>query len=163
MLIEKIPEWRLSATDDAEIAALLSRCFDTDFGGRSFFTQPHHLRLILRQGPIIAHMALLLRSVQLGGRQITIAGLAEVATHPGHRGQGIAAHLLQSAIAEAKSSPADYLLLFGTAKLYTAAGFRNSPNRIAQISTSETSLMMLPLRDVPWPETAPLDLNGPAF
>ena len=163
MLIEKIPEWQLSTRDDAEIAALLARCFDTDFGGRSFFSQPHHLRLFHRQGSIIAHMALLLRSVQLGNRQITIAGLADVATHPAHRGQGIAARLLQAAIAEAKSSPADYLLLFGTAKLYSSAGFNNIFNHIAKITTPDTPLMMLPLRDVPWPDTAPLDLNGPAF
>ena len=161
MLIEKIPEWHLSSQDHTEIASLLARCFTTDFGGRSFFTQPHHLRLIHRQGPIIAHMALLLRSVQLGDRLVTIAGLAEVATEPANRGQGLAATLLQAAIAEARTSRAEYLLLFGTAKLYTAAGFRNIPNQIAQIS--DTSLMMLPVKDRPWPDTAPLDLKGPSF
>ena len=161
MLIEKIPEWHLSPQDHTEIASLLARCFSTDFGGRSYFTQPHDLRLIYRQGPIIAHIALLLRSVQLGDRLVTIAGLAEVATEPAHRGQGLAATLVQAAIAEARTSPAEYLLLFGTAKLYTAAGFRNIPNQIAQIS--DTSLMMLPVKDQPWPDTAPLDLKGPSF
>ena len=161
MLIEKIPEWHLSPQDHTEIASLLARCFTTDFGGRSFFTQPHDLRLIYRQGPIIAHIALLLRSVQLGDRLVTIAGLAEVATEPAHRGQGLAATLVQAAIAEARTSPAEYLLLFGTAKLYTAAGFRNIPNQIAQVS--DTSLMMLPVKDQPWPDTASLDLKGPCF
>jgi len=163
MLIEKIPEWQLSDKDNAEIAALLARSFDADFGGRSFFTQPHHLRLIVRHGPIIAHMALLLRSIQLGDRLLTIAGLAEVATDPAHRGQGIAAHLLQVAIAEAKTSPAEFLLLFGTARLYAAAGFRNILNHKAQITEPDTSLMMLPLRDRLWPDTDPLDLKGPVF
>ena len=161
MLIEKIAEWQLTPQDHTEIAALLARCFDNDFGGRSFFTQPHHLRLIYRQGPVVAHMALLLRSVQLGQRRLTIAGLAEVATAPTHRGQGIATHLLQQAIAEAKTSPAEYLLLFGTAKLYAAAGFRNITNPIAHVS--DTAVMMLPLRDQTWPDTAPLDLKGPVF
>jgi len=103
MLIEKIPEWDLSSQDDAEIAALLARCFPTDFGGRSYFIQHHHLRLVVRQPQIIGHMALVLRSVQLGDRLVSIAGLAEVATDPAHRGQGIAAQLLQAAIAEPNS------------------------------------------------------------
>ncbi len=104
----------------------------------------------------------------------TIAGLAEVATDPAHRGKGIAAALLQTAIAEAKSSPAEYLLLFGEAKLYAAAGFRTVTNRMAHVeaigasvrrlvSDGNDDLMVLPLRDNPWPEDALVDLRGPMF
>ena len=42
MLIQTIPEWHLGPPDNAEIAALLARCFDSDFGGRSYFSQRHH-------------------------------------------------------------------------------------------------------------------------
>lgn len=174
MLIEQIAEMQLSATDDAEIATLLARCFKTDFGGRSYFSQRHYLRLVHRQGVIVGHIALTLRAVQLGERLVTIAGLAEVATAPDLRGQGIAAALLREAIAHAKASPAEYLLLFGTATLYSAAGFRNVSNKIAHIVTKgnriarvvsdgDDALMMVPLRDQPWPDTAPLDLRGPVF
>jgi predicted N-acetyltransferase YhbS len=174
MLIEEVPEWHLSARDEAEIAALLARCFDTDFGGRSYFIQRHHLRLIVRQQTIVGHMALLLRSVQLGERRLTVAGLADVATDPTLRGQGIASHLLQKAIAAAKASPAEYLLLFGQAGLYAAAGFQNAPNplahhvtkanRVARVTgKADHALMALPLRDTPWPDAALLDLLGPVF
>ena len=175
MQIDRIPEWHLSAVDDAEIAALLACCFATDFGGRSFFTHRHHLRLVVRQsGRIVGHMALTLRAVQLGGRLATITGLAEVATDPDHRGQGIAAALLQAAIAEAKSSPAAFLLLFGGAKVYAAAGCRAVANRIAHVeikgiraarlvSDGDDSLMVLPLTDDMWPDDALLDLRGPMF
>ena len=174
MLIETVPEWHLSAQDDVEIAALLARCFPTDFGGRSFFYQRHHLRLIHRQGPIVGHMALLLRAAQLGPDLITIAGLAEVATDPARRGQGIAARLLQQAITESKASPAQFLLLFGAAKLYAAAGFHTVSNGMAHIASKGTrvarlvtdgddNLMVLPLRNQAWPATAPLDLRGPVF
>lgn len=163
MLIEKIPEWQMNRQDDAEIASLLARCFDTDFRGRSFFTQPHHLRLIHRQGPVIAHMALLLRAIQLGDRHVIVAGLAEVATDATYRGRGIATCLLQEAITQARTSPAEFLLLFGTAKLYTTAGFRNISNQIADMALPDVHLMMLPLQDAPWPDTALLDLNGPPF
>lgn len=174
MLIERIPEWHLSAADDAEIAALLARCFPTDFGGRSFFIQRHHLRLVVREGAIIGHMALTLRAVELGERLFTIAGLAEVATHPDHRGKGIAAALLQAAIAESRASPAEHLLLFGVARLYAAAGFRRVSNRMAHVAVQRTrvarlvsdgddNLMVLPLGDMPWPDDALLDLRGPVF
>ena len=175
MQIETIPEWSLTAAVDAEIAALLARCFPTDFGGRSFFYQRHHLRLVTREaGAIVGHMALTLRAVQLGDRLVTIAGLAEVATDPAQRGKGVAAALLQVAIAEAKASPAEYLLLFGVAKLYNAAGFRKVSNKMAHVaargtrairivSAGDDNLMVLPLRDQLWPDAAPLDLRGPVF
>lgn len=174
MLIETIPEWRLTAADDAEIADLLARCFDTDFGGRSYFYQRHHLRLIHRRGAIVGHMALTLRAVQLGERLVTVAGLAEVATDLALRGQGIAAALLQAAIREADASPAEYLLLFGEAKLYAAAGFRSVSNKMAHVASKghrvtrlvtdgNDALMVLPLRGLPWPVTAALDLRGPVF
>jgi len=168
--IERLAEWQMSDRDEAAIAALLTRCFTTDFGGRSFFTHHHHLRLIVRGQGVIGHMALMLRSVQLGGRRATVAGLAEVAIDPAHRGQGIAAALLRAAIAEAKASPADYLLLFGVAQVYVAAGFRTVSNPLTYVQVDGTrvvtvgddDLMVLPLRDAPWPD-GPVDLRGPVF
>jgi len=175
MLIERIPEWHLNAADDAAIAGLLAVCFPTDFGGRSFFVQRHHLRLVVRdEGAIIGHMALTLRAVQLGGRLTTVAGLAEVATHPAHRGRGIAAALLQAAIRESRASPAEHLLLFGAAGIYQAAGFRTVFNKLAHvaskgsrvarlITTGEDHLMVLQTGDRPWPEDELVDLRGPMF
>ena len=175
MSIETIPEWRLSAADEAEIAGLLARCFDTDFGGRSFFSQHHHLRLVVRErGRVVGHMALVLRSVDLGGRRVSVAGLAEVATDPDHRGKGIAAALLKAAMTEAKASPATFMLLFGQAKIYGAAGFQPVTNRLAQIvltgtragrvvSGGDNGLMVLALRDDPWPADSLVDLRGQVF
>lgn len=171
MLIERIAEMRLSPDDEAEIAALLARCFGTDFGGRSFFTHHHHLRLVTREGGrIVGHMALVLRSVDLGPRRVTVAGLAEVATDPGHRGRGIAARLLQAAIDAARESLAEYLVLFGDAGVYSAAGFKVVQNMMRQTAVNGTQglafaegLMVLPLRQTPWPEEATLDLRGPVF
>lgn len=122
MIIEPIPEW-LGNVDDGENATLLARSFPTDFGGRSYFRTRQHLRFIHRhQVRIVAHMALQFRAMRLGGAQITVAGLADVATDQDHRGQGIAGRMLAAVIAEAKAGPADFFLLFGTADLYHAAG-----------------------------------------
>lgn len=175
MQIDRIPEWDLTPALDAEIAALLARAFTTDFGGRSFFQTRHHLRLIHRpQGAVIGHMALQWRAMRLGERLITVAGLAEVATDPAHRGRGIAAGLLQAAIDVARAGPAEYFLLFGVARLYAAAGFQTMHNPMiwtdmlgarthAIHRESADSLMVLPLRDTAWDQGATLDLLGNLF
>ncbi len=175
MQIERIPEWALTPALDAEIADLLARCFVTDFGGRSYFQTRHHLRLIHRpRGAIIGHMALQYRAMRLGDRLITVAGLAEVATDPAHRGQGIAGGLLQAAIAEAQASPAEFFLLFGVARLYAAAGWRRVRNPMLWVDMlgarthairheTADSLMVLPLRGSDWDENLPLDLLGNLF
>lgn len=173
--IERIQEWQLTAADDRAIAALLARCFPTDFGGRSYFVQPHHMRLVVRHdGQIIGHMALLLRAVDLDGRRLIIGGLGDVATDPAHRGKGIAAALLHEAIAMARSSPAIFLLLFGVAKIYASAGCQAHANPLVHLvwdngqtrqvmSQGSEDLMVLPLRDEPWLAHAFLDLRGALF
>ena len=68
MVIEPIAEWQLTEPDEAQIAGLMALCFDTDFGGRSFFKTRHHLRLVIREaGQIVAHIALQFRAMRLRG------------------------------------------------------------------------------------------------
>lgn len=175
MLIEHIPEWQLTAEDEAQIASLLARSFTTDFGGRSYFQTRQHLRLVhRREGRIVGHMALQFRAMRLGERLVHVAGLADVATDPGFRGLGIASGLLKVAISEARASRSEFFLLFGTAPLYAAAGCRKVGNTMTWIDltgarTGEIhrepadSLMVLPLGGATWDETAPLDLLGNLF
>jgi predicted N-acetyltransferase YhbS len=172
---QDIPEMALTARDEAVIAAHLARCFDTDFGGRSFFRQRHHLRLLAWQGDHLAgHIAVTFRSIRIGTALTPIAGLAEVATAAEARGQGIAAALLQRAIDAARASLSTHLLLFGTAGLYAGAGFAAVTNpmtyldltdgRTGEVRTERAeSLMVLPLRDARWDKAAPLDLMGHLF
>ena len=170
---EVIPEWALTPQDEAEIAGLLARCFDTDFGGRSFFQTRQHLRLVHRAPGIVAHMAIQFRAMRLGSRLITVAGLGDVATDPSQRGKGLAGALLTQAIAVAKASPAEFFLLFGDRPLYAGAGFRPARNTIlwcemrgavtGEITREPAeSLMVLELRGA-WDESAQLDLLGNLF
>lgn len=174
-MIENIPEWTLTTGDEAQIARLLARCFDTDFGGRSYFQQRHHLRLVLRDGgEIIGHMGLLFRAIRIGSQLTPIAGLADVCTAPSHRGQGLAQRLLAAAIAQARASGAEFFLLFGTAKIYAGNGFLPFANPVTYLdlrgartgevkSEPAEELMVLPLRASVWPTTAPIDLMGTLF
>lgn len=175
MIIERIPEWSLGESDDREIAVLLSRCFTSDFGGRSYFRTRQHLRFVHRNGGrIVAHMALQIRAMRLGGKLITVACLADVATDPAHRGQGFARHMLDAVIADAKASLADFLLLFGTAGLYHAVGCTTVPNRMIWVEmlgavtdtihrAAAEELMVLSLCGDNWDEGAELDLLGSLF
>lgn len=174
-LIEMVCEQSLTHAAEAEIAALLARCFATDFGGRSFFLTRHHWRhLVRRDGRIVAHLAVQLRAVRRGGRLTTIAGIADVATDPSVRGQGLAAALLQAAIRQSRAAPVDHILLYGTARLYAGAGFRPAANpttfvdmpgaaTAAVCRSPARHLMVLDLTDVAWDGTAELDLLGPMF
>lgn len=176
MTVDFIPEHLLTNADDAAIAQLLARCFRTDFGGRSYFQTRHSWRHVVRHDDaIVAHLAVQLRAVRLGDDLVTIAGIADVATDPNHRGQGHAAGLLQAAIAAATTSPADFVLLFGTARLYAAAGFRAIANPLTYLELTgartrdlhrvEASehLQVLALKGRTWDPNKPLDLLGGLF
>lgn len=176
MTPQDIPEHLLTNADDAAIARLLARCFTTDFGGRSFFQTRHSLRHLIRQDEaVIAHLAVQLRAVRLGDTLVTVAGIADVATDPDHRGKGLAAMLLQAAIEAARNSTAQHVLLFGTARLYPAAGFRPIANPLTYLDLTgartialnrdkpEKHLQVLDLKDRIWDETKPLDLLGGLF
>ncbi|QDY71102.1 GNAT family N-acetyltransferase [Qingshengfaniella alkalisoli] len=174
--IECIPEWHLTSLDERNIADLLDDAFGAGvFNGRSFHKQRHHLRLIVRDGHhIIGHMALQYRAARLNDRLFDYIGLAEVATASNYRGQGIASQMLRAAIDKAHGTLADFMILFGTAKLYSAAGFVAYSNKLvsAEMSDCRTTailnetaetLMVKPLGVQEWDSEATLDLLGPVF
>ncbi|SHH08892.1 Predicted N-acetyltransferase YhbS [Cognatiyoonia sediminum] len=175
MQVERIHELDLTSEDEAQIADLMARCFETDFGGRSFFQQRHHLRLALRdEGKIVAHMALDFRVIRLGEDLCDAVGLAEVATDPTYRGKGLATVLMNAAVEEAKASLADFFVLFGDRPIYAGHGFRTVPNhaiyttmegarsgKVVQRPTG--ALMVLPLRGKPWNDSVVVDLMGHKF
>lgn len=173
--IARIEEMRLTAEDERQISVLLLRAFDTDFGGRSYFKQRHHLRLVWREdGGIIGHMALTIRDLRAGARLVPIVGLAEVATDPAHRGRGTASALMEAAIGEARQSIAEFFVLFGDQPLYAGCGFVPQPNRLRSVGmdgartgevvvTGPEGLMVLPLTGVAWDTEADIDLMGSLF
>ena len=175
MIIERIEEMRISDADEIAIGQLLDAAFNIAFHGRSYYQQRHHVRFVVRDtDTIIGHMALGLRAIRMGNQLVQTAGLAEVATHPNHRGKGIATALIKSAIAEAQASPANFLLLFGDQPLYVAVGFQAVPNKTTSVSfhgvktgplekRTGDKLMMMQLGDMAWDEGANIDLVGHAF
>lgn len=175
MPLERIEELRLAPSGEGEIAALLALCFVTDFGGRTAFRQRHHVRYLWREGGMLAgHVALTFRHVRQGNRLIPVTGLAEVATHPGHRGQGIARRLLDVAIDDSSTSTAAFVMLVGTGPLYDTMGFRPARNMIRYVDMTDAQthavmremahdLMVLPIAGRAWDSVTMVDLLGHLF
>jgi predicted N-acetyltransferase YhbS len=175
MIIQSIAELDLSPALDQEIAQLLERAFDTDFGGRSYFRQRHHQRLIARiDGVLAGHVALTCRSIALNGKMVPIVGLAEVATDTAFRGQGVARGLITRAIEIAGQSNAQFALLFGDAAHYKRYGFAVSQNRLRYLdlvdgvsksvqSATDPTFMQVATGDAIWDSRADIDLMGHMF
>ena len=176
MTPERIAEWELSAADEATIAALLQRSFASDFGGRSFFMQRHHLRLVVRDGAgtITGHVGLTYRAIRMGEALVDIFGLADVATAPEHRGKGIASLLIEEAKRLGRESGAEFLVLFGVRPLYAGSGFVSKSNLLRFPAHDDArsggleerrdeALMVLPLGRRAWDDRAVIDLAGCLF
>ena len=175
MKIERHEEMRVSGDVEREIASLLEICFPTDFGGRSFFQNRHHVRLLAREGGKLAgHLAVGFRAVRLGGRLLDVVGFAEVAVHPAFRRRGIGAALVEAGLEEGRAAGAGFALLFGEQPIYAKAGFVTMSNPIVRVAmygaqTEEIvreraeHLMVQPLGDEAWDEAAELDLAGFTF
>ncbi len=171
---ETLAEADLTPETEAEISGLLSRCF-ADFDGRSYYQTRHDWRhLIRKDAGIAAHVAVQLRAARLGDRLLTVGALAEVATDPACRGRGLAGQLVQAAVQRLRGTQASHILLFGTAALYAAAGFRRVRNPMIWVDMQGArtgairharaeSLMVLTLTGEPWDEEATFDLLGPLF
>jgi GNAT superfamily N-acetyltransferase len=173
--LDRIEELRLSKGQEHEIAALLALCFDTDFDGRTAFRQRHHVRYLWREGGVLAgHVALTFRHIRQGSRVIPITGLAEVATHPRHRGKGIARRLVEVAIDDSRASTAQFVMLQGSAALYPALGFLPATNMVRHVDMTDATthgvdramardLMVLPIAGRPWDRVTMVDLLGHLF
>jgi predicted N-acetyltransferase YhbS len=176
--IDRIEEWHLTRSDEAQIARLLRAAFDDAGSGRSYYQQRHHLRLVLRDPDITGHVALTYRAIRLGGTLVDIAGLAEVATVPERQWQGIATRLLAAALAEVQASAADFVVLFGTSPLYARHGFRAVGNPVTHVPMhgqhtgdvvrqdtpgAQNDMMILHLGGTAWDAAAPVDLLGTKF
>ena len=175
MNIDIVNEIDLAPALDQEIAALLHQAFGAEFGGRSFYQQRHHLRLIARiDGAMAGHVALTYRGIGQNGKMIPIIGLAEVATDIAYRGQGVARSLVKKALDIARASAAEFALLFGDPAHYHRYGFHSAANSLRSLDlengvsrgikvTTDDSFMVAATGDTKWDPLAEVDLMGRKF
>jgi predicted N-acetyltransferase YhbS len=173
-MIELLPEQTLTPADESQIANLLKTSFPTDYGGRSFYKQRPHSRLIWRDGGIVSHAALFYRAIRLGGALVDVMGIGDVATASEARGRGIATDVIAQSIGAARASEARFLILFGARGLYDRAGFQTVPNHYTHVEMvgAKTGVItradsayfkVLPLRGMQWPTGVEVDFMGTLF
>ena len=81
-----------------------------------------HLYIIKDGQQIVAHVGAVLNKLIIYNAEITIASIGAVCTHPNHRGQGYASHLLRHCRAELREAGADLAFISGDQGLYKRAG-----------------------------------------
>jgi GNAT superfamily N-acetyltransferase len=111
-------------------------------------------------GEPVSHVGVLRHDVRVDGVPVPVAGLGGVITEPGFQGRGFAQALLREAVAFMRDElGADFGFLFCLPRLvlfYEGQGWRTLPRpiRIEQPGgalESPVEVMVLPLRDRPWP------------
>lgn len=109
--IDFIPEYSLSDSELAALAALLDECFPDTFEGRSYFKQLPHARLILRMdGAIVGQLGLDFRMVRAGATLVPVFGIIDLCVAPSLRQRGHGTTLLQEAEGIASGSRAQFML-----------------------------------------------------
>jgi predicted N-acetyltransferase YhbS len=97
----------------------MGSAFPLLFGGEN----AEQLRVIDREGEIVALVGICLREALLLGTPLRVASIGAVCTDPACRGQGLASRLMADARAHAIASGADLMLISGGRGLYHRLGY----------------------------------------
>ena len=108
---------------DSAVAGLLDACFDGAHGGRTFFKQVPHQRVLAWSGDdLVGHVGMDLRVVRVGGVTVSVLGIVDLCVAPAARKQGIGAALLQGAEERAEGQSFS-LAMADDSRLYRRAGY----------------------------------------
>ena len=160
---------------DAAIATLLDACFDGVHGGRTWFKQIPHERLLAWSGnDLMGHVAMEYRVVRVGEVIVPILGIVDLCVAPAARRQGIGAALLQGAEERARGQ-SFALAMVDDPRLYQRADYRllHAP-KVTFLAIDELRCHSVIRRDLSkifmvkqltfdaWPD-GPIDLLGHLF
>ena len=110
-------------TRDAAIASLLDACFGGVHGGRTWFKQIPHERLLAWSGiDLVGHVGVECRAVRVGEAIVPVAGIVDLCVAPAARRQGIGAALLQRAEERARGQ-SFALAMADDPRLYRRTGY----------------------------------------
>jgi predicted acetyltransferase len=78
---------------------------------------------VVRSGEAVARLRVLRRSMHLAGAAVEMGGIADVVTHPAHRGLGYGARLLEATVAYMRRERYHFSVLFGIPDFYWRFGY----------------------------------------
>lgn len=173
--VEYLPDSSVDASLDAEIRALLTRCFtkpqDVVFKDRRYFCEPYEHRWVIRDAgrSVIAHAGVHQKAVEADGRGFRIGGIAEVCVHPEYRGRGFVRAMLACIHDWLIRHEFDFAVLFGEPSIYQSSGYVQVNNLVhdevtatGETSRTQSPAMVKELSGTPWP-TSQVYLPGPKF
>ena len=173
-VIHYLPDEAVNQALDAEIRALLTRCFtqpqDVVFRERRYFVEPYPHRWVTRDaaGKIIAHIGVHEKVVCAGPHHYGIGGIAEVCVHPDFRGQGLVRAMLSVIHTWLQGAGFAFSVLMGDPRVYQSSGYRSVDNLFCDAPEKGKRLrcdsaMVRSLQVSPWPDKSAVYLPGPSF
>ncbi|MDX9974850.1 MAG: GNAT family N-acetyltransferase [FCB group bacterium] len=103
-----------------------SRYWLETFGGNHPGHEVEHTRIAVAKGEIAGALRITTETVRIGEARLRIGGLGWLTTASRHRGKGIAAMLLEDALAYLKTHKYHAALLFGNQDIFRRYGFATS-------------------------------------
>lgn len=162
---------------DAELREALMECYPKDvqyFRKRSWWHSRPFWRVIAQEenGKIVAHTAIVLRSVQAGddSTAVSVAGIQSVLVREPYRGTGLSDRIMERAAKEMDHQNLDAGMLFCMPKLeglYGRMGWQKINAAVSFIGDSgekeslleDTTVMVYPVKLKAFPRGC-IDLNG---
>lgn len=172
----QLAEHELTRHDREQLQALLAACFPEHLSERTYRQQLPQLRLLTYEGEtLVAQVGVEHRVVRAGDELVRVFGVIDLATHPDHRGQGLAGKLLERLELLARPHGVDAILLFtDDQRLYRRHRYKPAANPLTYLEIDEQrsvglreradpdDFMVLTIAQRPWSD-APLDLLGSLF
>jgi aminoglycoside 2'-N-acetyltransferase I len=154
---------------DAALRQTLEAWFDDEFGQVAYqWAKPDWYVVVSRERDLIGRLALVERTIAVGGEAIRVGGIAGVATRPEWRNRGVASVAMRAAanfIASELRCPFGLLLCRSkVAPVYGKLGWETveGPTTFMQPSGPVTYphlTMVIRFGEPPWPG-GPIDLRG---
>ena len=162
---------------DAELRAALMECYPKDvqyFRKRSWWQSKPSWRVIAQEenGKIVAHTAIVLRSVQVGDNSmpVWVAGIQGVFVRQPYRGKGLSDRIMERAVKEMDHHNLEAGMLFCIPKLeglYGRMGWQKINAAVSFIGDlgedesllEDTTVMVYPVKLKAFPQGY-IDLNG---
>ena len=160
---------------DTAVAGLLDACFDGAHGGRTWFKQVSHQRILSWSGSdLMGHVGMDFRMVRVGEAAVPVLGIVDLCVAPSARRQGIGAALLNAAEERARGQ-SFALAMADDQRLYHRAGYCTlHAANVTFLAIDELrchsvirrdlgeAFMVKPLACDTWPD-GPIDLLGHLF
>lgn len=177
MYIEKIEEYTIDFEIHQKIQHLLQSSFGQFPTNRIFLKQVPTFRLLVWEDAIlVAQTGVIFRTISLDGIPYRIFGIMDLCVHENYQNQKIGSTILKKIEILGKENHLDFIVLFsGEQDFYLQNGFKQVQNRCRWVFIKDyrtmgvmnrlipETLLIKPLSDVIWNETAVLDLLGFVF